>query len=107
MKRSEMEITSTDLLAFPVRHHFDCYVDGCQTCLDDHLALGEYIHAVTQAPRRFHDFLGEYRTWLDNHEIPAESDDGWATKQAWDKENVHAFIWDVWEIDANVEVTGR
>jgi hypothetical protein len=89
------------LLVFPVRHHFDCWIDRCRTCLDDHLALAEYIHAVTQAPRQYHDFLREYRTWLDSHGIPAESEDGWATRQAWDKENVHAFIWDVWGVDAN------
>lgn len=104
-----MEITSTALLAFPVRRHAGgyCDIDQCRVCLDDHMALAEYIHDVTQAPRRFHDFLGEYRTWLDNHGIPAEGEDGWATREAWDKDNVHAFIWDVWEIEANKEITNH
>lgn len=77
---------------FPVRHHFDCMFYQCQTCLDDHGRLAEYIEASSGLSSRYHDFLGEYRSWLDANEIYAEGKDGWATRESWDKKNVDAFV---------------
>ena len=36
--------------------------------------------------------LGEYGTWLDENEIPAESKTGWPTPAVYESQNVEAFI---------------
>ena len=92
---------------FPTRAHLDCPLDYCRVCLDDHMALDNYIETASGANRRFHDFLGEYRTWLDAHNIPAEGADGWGTLQTFDKANVDAFIFDAWGIKANNKEAGN
>ena len=79
-----------EVLAAPVRRHPDCAESGCQTCLDDHQALADFIEAKIGYSR---DWLGEYRAYLDAKHIPAEVN-GWASRQAFDEKNVSAFIED-------------
>lgn len=90
--------TADGLREFPARRHLDCRKDRCRVCLEDHLALDSYIEATSRSFRARHDFLGEYVKWLDGKGIPAETEGGWATDRAWDKENVHAFIADKWGV---------
>ncbi len=59
-------------------------------CLEDHIALGEYLEERTHL---FHvDHLGRYRGWIDKHGIPAETEWGWATAETFDEENIEAYI---------------
>ncbi len=37
------------------------------------------------------DILNEYRTWLDFRKIPAETEDGWPTEEAYNDANRQAF----------------
>ena len=83
-------LSSATLLTAPVRRHPDCAESVCQTCLDDHQALADFIEAKIGYSR---DWLGEYRAYLDAKEIPAEVN-GWASRQAFDEKNVSAFIKD-------------
>jgi hypothetical protein len=36
--------------------------------------------------------LGEYRLWLDNEGIPAESRSGWPMPEVFEPQNIEAFI---------------
>ena len=83
-------VGSGTVLAAPVRRHPDCAESDCQTCLDDHQALADFIESKIGYSL---DWLGEYRAYLDAKKIPAEVN-GWASRQAFDEKNVSAFIED-------------
>ena len=83
-------LSPAPLLAAPVRRHPDCAESDCQTCLDDHQALADFIESKIGYSR---DWLGEYRAYLDAKKITAEVN-GWASRQAFDGKNVSAFIED-------------
>ena len=85
-------LSPASVLAAPVRRHPDCAESDCQICLDDHHYLGLYI-GLNIGGSMLTDWLGKYRAWLDKKGIPAEVN-GWASRQAFDKENVSAFIKD-------------
>lgn len=76
----------------PIQHHPTCDGDRCETCLNDCIALTDYLFERTGLQRQFHDMLGEYRSWLDREGIPAESKHGWPMPQVFKQENVEAFI---------------
>ena len=88
--KGQQTLAPAGLLAAPVRRHPDCAESGCQTCLDDHQALADFIESKIGYSR---DWLGEYRAYLDAKHIPAEVN-GWASRQAFDEKNVSAFIED-------------
>ena len=76
----------------PIQRHPYCKVDRCEICLEDCLALNDYLFERTGLQRRFHDMLGEYRAWLDSYGILAESPSGWALPTVFQEKNVEAFI---------------
>ena len=74
--------------SIPKRRHPDCKNDDCKVCLEDHRALELYfLSQLWRGP----DWLGEYRTWLDKHKIPAEAN-GWGSREAFDPTNINAFV---------------
>jgi hypothetical protein len=79
----------------PLQRHPHCKIDRCQICLADCEALTDYLLDRTQLSRHRFDILGEYRLWLDQHEIPAESPSGWPLPAVFDAENIKAFIADM------------
>ena len=88
-------VASNALLAFPIRHHYECHAD-CKLCLDDHMRLADFLYEVGGIPRRMVDALGDYRRWLDKHKIYAEGHDGWGTRNFFDAENIKAYLRDEW-----------
>jgi len=79
----------------PTQHHPDCKDTRCLVCLADCDALTDYLFERTNLPRHRFDMLGEYRLWLDQHEIPAESKSGWALPSVFEEVNIEAFIADM------------
>lgn len=59
----------------------------CASCLHADL------ERLTQCDRRRTDILCEYRRWLDANGIPAEVD-GWPSPEAYNQQNVNAFVED-------------
>jgi hypothetical protein len=78
------------MLPIPKSRHSNCNNDGCQTCLADAQSLQEYLEEKTGITWR--DTLGDYRKWLDNNNIPAETDHGWFTDNVFKPENIAAYI---------------
>lgn len=76
----------------PKMRHLKCDRDRCSVCLEDCIALTDYLFERTGLQRQFHDMLGEYRTWLDRNHIPAESKYGWPLPAVFDSKNIEAFI---------------
>jgi len=84
--------SEAQLSELPKQRHILCDKDRCEVCLNDCVALTDYLFERTGLQRQFHDMLGEYRTWLDKNHIPAESEYGWPRPQVFDAKNVDAFI---------------
>lgn len=79
----------SETTSIPKRQHENCDNYECKVCLADHSALAEYFQYRLKNAKE--DWLMQYRRWLDANEIPAETN-GWASKEAFAKENVDAFI---------------
>jgi len=75
----------------PIRRHLDCNDDNCLICLQDHDYLDNYFyhHLNNLCPPK--DWLGEYRKWLDENEIPSEIN-GWASRESFIEKNIARFI---------------
>jgi len=56
------------------------------------LALARYLFEQTDAPRATTDILQEYRNWLDANGIPAETEHGWATSNAFGEAVLSRFL---------------
>ncbi len=92
-------VACTALLAFPIRHHYECHA-GCEVCLDDHTQLADFLYKVGGIPRSRVDALGDYRRWLDRHKIYAEGADGWGTRNTFDAANIRAYLREEWDCAA-------
>ena len=72
------------------QRHPNCTNPECKVCLADVELL------ATALEERFgdieiNDILGEYRHFLDEHDVPAETDHGWFTEEAFDERNLNSF----------------
>lgn len=79
-------------MEMPIQRHRDCSDDRCTKCLEDAQLLTDYLFERTGLVPRFHDILGEYRTWLDKNNIDAESRYGWPLAAVYAPKNVEGFI---------------
>jgi hypothetical protein len=84
-----MKKTSKD--TFPVRRHPVCRRVACDECFEDHMLLQKYFE---ERLGRDKDWLGRYRRYLEDNDIPAEVE-GWMSPQAFDRLNADAFV-DYW-----------
>jgi hypothetical protein len=77
---------------YPVQRHTFCQMDYCETCLEDHMALEKYLDDKCKSSYPT-DFLGKYRTFLDEHlsHCP-ETQTGWAHPACFEPHNIDAFI---------------
>jgi hypothetical protein len=81
-----------DKMNFPKQRHINCQNTDCPICLEDHLAVGEYIENEINL---HYDWLGRYRTFLDKKfKRSTETEFGWATEEFFDAKNADEFIKD-------------
>ena len=100
MTSDELDVVAANaLLAFPIRHHYECQAD-CKLCLDDHMRLADFLYEVGGIPRSTVDALADYRRWLDRHKIYAEGADGWGTRNFFDAANIKAYLREEWDCAA-------
>lgn len=64
------------------------------------MRLADFLYEVGGIPRSIVDALGDYRRWLDRHKIYAEGADGWGTRNAFDAENIKAYLREEWDCAA-------
>lgn len=76
----------------PTRKHPTCNLGDCRQCLDDHMALADYLGQQCGFDPGAMDMLGEYRTWLDKNGHESEGADGWAMPSAFSEERTAQFI---------------
>lgn len=58
--------------------------------------LYEYLENSLPPERKRHrDILRDYRMWLDENDIPAETDDGWPSERAINKDTVEQYLAEV------------
>jgi hypothetical protein len=73
-----------------ILHHPNCRDADCEICMADHMALQAELERRTGDKRT--DHLGKYHSWLSKNGIPAETKWGWATPEAFDDENIAAYV---------------
>jgi len=79
-------------MEYPKQRHFNCEDDRCKICLEDCFKLADFLDEKTGINKI--DHLGKYRSFLDNRNIPAETEWGWFTENVFRKENIDAYIED-------------
>jgi hypothetical protein len=73
-----------------ILRHINCADPYCETCLEDHLALGREIDNRTGVDRV--DHLGKFYLWLKQRGIPPETEYGWGTEAYFDEEYIAAYV---------------
>lgn len=73
-----------------ILHHPNCELPKCEICMADHIDLQKELEKRTGNSRI--DHLGKYHGWMSQHGIPAETEFGWATPQAFDDNNISAYV---------------
>ena len=75
------------------QRHIDCQDARCRVCLDDAFRLEKRLEDEMGTGNRI-DVLGRYRRWMDDKDIPAETEWGWSTSEVYQEENIKAFVRD-------------
>ncbi len=75
-----------------LQRHTNCDKDRCSICLEDCEVLETELAERTGLEKKYCDHLGEYRTWLDRNNIPAETEHGWFTEEVFDEENINNYV---------------
>ena len=70
--------------------HINCKDTECQTCMEESMDLQRVL--VFKTENNKDDHLGEYHKWLGDNGIPNETEWGWFEKEAFDDENINAYI---------------
>ncbi len=83
-------MTNQEKLALPTQRHSNCSNTECKMCLDDALALANFLEQEIGDIKI--DFLCDYRKWLDRNKISAETEHGWPTENVFSATNVNAYL---------------
>lgn len=72
--------------------HINCQNPDCRICMEDHLSLGDLLGELTGNDKV--DHLGKYHQWLSLHDIPPETEWGWATEESFCAANIKQYVAD-------------
>ena len=70
--------------------HINCKNPDCQVCFNDAEKLEKELTNRTGIDTV--DHLGKYHLWLSKHGINPETEWGWFTIDAFDDENIEAYV---------------
>jgi len=70
--------------------HPNCQNTDCPICFRDHHELEKVLQEKTEKGKQY-DLLGIYHKWLTDNDIPAETEWGWASTQAFEDANIDRF----------------
>lgn len=64
------------------QRHKNCEIPKCAICMEDHLAVGDRLDALTGNSSV--DHLGKFHAWLAKQGIEPETEHGWGTEACFD-----------------------
>ena len=71
------------------QRHQNCKDAECEICFEDAKLLEQAVKE--RMGNLCTDYLVEYRKFLDDHDIPTETEHGWPTAECFDERNLNAF----------------
>jgi len=75
----------------PKMLHADCKDPTCEWCAHDHCDLANYFSKYIYFSSDV-NWLDQYAEWLDENRIKSIGSNGWLSQEAFDKNNIDAFI---------------
>jgi hypothetical protein len=74
-----------------MRHKY-CPFRRCNTCLEDHKLLADYLYQEIGVSSRRVDILQQYRLYLNDRGYDSETETGWAKPFVFEEKMINRFI---------------